>query len=169
MIWVKLANKTSRNFAQMHATLLPRAMPFFWTRGGVLPKRSARGCAVHVWETTRGMRLQPSDSPIEVEMPWPKQLLRLLVRKGRNITWQGDMSTSCLLSSCVFPVLLLGVQDWLNSGPIICLVIVVPSTGWIFFYLCFTPSTAAHVHTGRSSQPPCSKPPRKFNRAIVVL
>ena len=65
--------------------------------------------------------------------------------------------------------------------------LVAPSTGWMLYYLCFSPSTAigpppaigsaigrpylalSRFHTGRSSRLPRSKPLRGLNRATVVL
>ena len=67
-------------------------------------------------------------------------------------------------------------------------ILVAPSTGWMLYYLCFSPSTAigppsaigsaigrplsrpiSHPNTGGSPQPPRSKPLGGLNRAIVVL
>ena len=65
--------------------------------------------------------------------------------------------------------------------------LVAPSADWSQHYLCFIPLTAIgppsakgsaigwpyfaspHTHSCRSSQLRCSRPPRKLNRAIVVL
>ena len=63
-------------------------------------------------------------------------------------------------------------------------ILVAPSTGWMLYYLCFSPTAIgppicdrecdweapnSHPNTGGSPQPPRSKPLWGLNRAIVVL